>query len=672
MSRLTRRRRVRAGGGGGDYGYLFDASNTALLPMDATPGFTAGRMRPNTATGLYDGTSVYTIEPTWGDTVAVANAGSSDANLDTNRAAIQAALNTAASSAVVNTKVVCPNYRGTVVLPPNVANVWIGLVPAGEASLPPLSPPTTTGLTRPTKAHRLQPSHFASCFSGRITTGNVPTMGVSIGQVRKYWVRGFRALNPNDVICNSLVSLEPSVFTFGGPVTSSTSTVTNFSGEVYRAASVASTASNRYAFIASGTGAGQVRRISTWVPTTGSGVLTVETAWTTTPDATSVVRYVEGWDTQAGTITTPNDFLPEDVFFMQCGGAGQNGSASPQTVRFIIQAGRRIATCDGYSTDLGPSGQDGQDCFVSIGAGPFKYTNCESYLGGPKESWMVGGRTLEGVGADWLPRNIEVRYNKIRDLAYGTRKTSIEVKCGTEGLIECNDCSDQRANIFGGEITIKLTNQDAALNNGVIDTANWTVRNNYVKDAGGTLQLSSAEGSPLPANAVRNIVVINNVQANADKVDAGMQINDRLSNVLVHHNTVNGGTATGEFAKVFFFANSSSGGYVQGPNIRLTNNVGCNPNALRPDRVIEVPPATLLPLLGTGGVISNNMVNVDAGLSSYASQLRTGTAVSSLGFINQATGDVRLSPLSPGYRAASGKDLGADVLLVTTLMADVV
>ena len=43
-----------------------------------------------------------------------------------------------------------------------------------------------------------------------------------------------------------------------------------------------------------------------------------------------------------------------------------------------------------------------------------------------------------------------------------------------------------------------------------------------------------------------------------------------------------------------------------------------------------------------------------------------------IGFVDRLAGDVRLAPSSPGYQAASGKDVGADVALVNALMAEVV
>ena len=666
----------------GDYGYLFDADNTALLPWDATPGFTGLRMRANTATGLYDGTAVYTIQPTWGDTVTVSGLVTGDSATPTQRAAnlaaVQSALDAAAASAVVPTRIVVASNtrcRGQLVLPPNVANVWIGIVPSSESSLPPLSPPTTTGLTRPTKANRLQPSHDALCWRIAPVNVNEAPVAVATGQVRKYWIRGLLLDNSANVAQTFLYYGEPQIANFGQVETFTTNTATltdlGYTNQPF-------TTGNRWAWVMEGAGAGTIRKCVSWNTTTR--VLTIEGTWGVTLNTTSVIKAIEGAQptVYGGTVTVADDILPTDVFFMQCGGIGL-GTSAGATVKTALFSGIRTAWCDGYTRGMGVTGQDSQDIGFGSGRGPHKYTNNESYVLGPKETWISGGRPLLGDNGDWLPRGFEIRYNKCRDIPGmgGSRKTTIEVKYGEEGLIECNDMSDQAANIFGGEITIKLTGQESFLNLNYVRTQHWTVRLNNVKDAGGLLQLSSSEGSTVPLrgpNVVQNIVVIGNAQRNAEKVDAGMKIGERLRDIHISHNSVVGGTANAEFAVVFQWANANDEGTTTGPNIRFRHNIGMNANPLRPTWVFGVlTPAQIEAGLGGGtSDISGNMVNVAPGATGYGDQITVGTAVSSLGFVNLATGDVRLSPSSPGYQAVGGKDVGAPVALIDALMADVI
>jgi hypothetical protein len=201
------------------------------------------------------------------------------------------------------------------------------------------------------------------------------------------------------------------------------------------------------------------------------------------------------------------------------------------------------------------------------------------------------------------------------------------------------------------------------------------VRLNNVKDAGGLLQLSSSEANTVELRPppVSNIVVLGNVQRNS-KANAGMKIGDRLSNIILDHNTCVG--IDTEFPRVLLFANATDAGTTTGPNIKMRRNIGVTPTTHPDQRFVMVigplSPTALLAGMGANSDISQNMVNAPTGSAGFGSQIVTGTAISAMGFVNFATGDLRLTSGSPGYQVASGKDVGAPVALIDTLMADVI
>jgi hypothetical protein len=648
----------------GDYAYLYDTSAGALLPIDVGTG---SRMLPNTTTGLYDGTTIDTTEPTWAFTVPLTDTGVPTTNF-TN---LQNAINTAASSMTGNTNITMPAsfvWRGKITFRRNVTGFIVGLTQAVRTGMP-VHVPTTNGATRPKKVNRIVPgTHLALMPKGERAVNTEALIDVELCDVKGYYVRGIQITNPLNHSAFTQVYLRPYT-TFLPGFSSIVSTTANTA--TLNAGATATSLSNFTLWIHRGPGSTQIFHNVNYNGTTKVITLNGSDVWTTPPVTADRLEFLtQSLPAGAPAVTDPQRFFPEDISFVQC---YQNGGTGQNVTRAYYLSGRRIAVVDGYTESLGALGQDSQDVFVYGGQGPFKYTNCESYIGGAKENFISGGSSLVGQGDEFLPENLEIRYNKTRSAGFGTPKASIEIKYGRYGIIEANDVGDQDAGSFNGEITIKLTDQFG--DNLFVDTQHWTVRIIRVKNAGGLLQLSSGEGYS-GTNITRNIAVIGNVQVNTPSGNKGIAVGGRMQNVTIDHNTICGSAANGEFSRLLFFPDANTGGYVNGPNMRMRRNVVAGP-FVGPWSIQGGAPFygnALESVLGVAAEISQNLCTT-SDATNYSDQIRAGGDYDSanIGFVNRAGGDVRLSATSLGYQAApGGKDIGADVVLVNALLADVV
>jgi hypothetical protein len=416
-----------------------------------------------------------------------------------------------------------------------------------------------------------------------------------------------------------------------------------------------------------GPGAAQIRDVVSFNSMTN--VLTVASPWTTNPTSgDQMFIYSVPSDFYVGTITTGADFWPDDVIFTQC--AADGNGAIGNTTRNALLCGRRIAYVDSYTANVGNLGQDAQDVFIFAGAGPFKYTNCESALGGPKENIITGGASLHGIADEYLPQNIEIRYNNMLSAGYGTPKCSVEIKYGRFVLIEANDVGDQDAGSFAGEIVVKLTDQFG--NNAGTDTQHVTVRLNRVRNAGGLLQLSSVEGYVGP-NRTRKVTIIGNVQVNTPSANKGMAVGGGLIDIVIDYNTICGSTISDEFPRLCLLSDANVGGYSNGPNIRIRRNVLAGP--INTAFMIQPNPYgnALESVLGANADINQNLCTAPSG-GAYSKQIAVAGTYDGpgIGFVNRAGGNVKLGPGSAGYQAGpGGVDIGADVDLVNFILAEV-
>lgn len=639
----------------GAYAHL--APQSALAPMNALTGLP---MPFNPDTGLHDGTVMNSDEPVWATTIALTDTGNPVSNFTTLQAEIDARRTTITGHTLITLPT---SWRGDghLVLRPNTTAFTLGLRWADGGALPPMGPSAVVGDLRPTKANRPSfATHWAPMPRLRSTTNGVEiirTQGVNPGG---YFIRGL-GLEWRQTAGGGtgLVRMVPDVVSYGtDAVESATSTsVTMVSSNT------TATVTNMTLWIQRGTGAGQIRTGVTYNGATRTYTIPGGTPLAVIPDSTSRV-YAIAANVPA---TTPAQFWARDIVLAQC--LFDGGGAAGGMIRAVFASGERIAQVDCVTRNLGVNGQDSQDMCVYAGAGPFKYVNNDSEIGGPKENWLSGGFSLPGNADEFLPRNCEIRFNRLGYAGYSSAgyKCSVEVKYGRFVLIEANSASNQGAiavNPFC-EFVVKLTDQGG--DNAAADTQHVMVRMNEATNSSGIAFVSSDEFYSGP-NRTRNVDVIGNVQAACTDF-RGIFVGARLRDVAIDFNTVVtlGGA---EFPRTMFFADASVPGYVSGPNIRVRYNVIAHD--LTTDWVLN-PINTFNPIttpLGDGAEVLLNLLTSPA-LPRLASQI-TVPSLGAVGFVDRAGGNVALAPASPGYRAGpGGVDIGAAAARVAALMAEV-
>lgn len=148
----------------------------------------------NPDTGRYDGTVMDTTEPVW----AVTDGSLVDTgNPVTNMANLQAKLNTVASTATSNTRILLPagaRFQGQLLLPANTTGQWIGLYTSAYGSLPPWSPGASVGKA----VNRVGPGNIAQMPEFYATTANQPVIMVGASATQRYVLRGLYCSNRLD------------------------------------------------------------------------------------------------------------------------------------------------------------------------------------------------------------------------------------------------------------------------------------------------------------------------------------------------------------------------------------------------------------------------------------------------------------------------------------------
>jgi hypothetical protein len=154
--------------------------------------------------------------------------------------------------------------------------------------------------------------------------------------------------------------------------------------------------------------------------------------------------------------------------------------------------------------------------------------------------------------------------------------------------------------------------------------------------------------------------------------DRGISVGGRMIDVRVEHNSV-ASTSVSNFPRVMFFPDANVPSYVGSANVTLRRNVfaaSANNTAIIQGGVPAIGETGILPeLTGTSAITENVVTSTDAAL--YPTNIRTAATAATLGFVDFAAGDLRLTSAAPGYQAFGGKDAGADVALVDALMAEV-
>ena len=362
---------------------------------------------------------------------------------------------------------------------------------------------------------------------------------------------------------------------------------------------------------------------------------------------------------------------PSDIVVAQNVAIGSDWN----TVRRVCYfGGQRMALIDSYATNIGQLGFDSQHLLVGPGAGPHKYTNNYSNISGPSENFMSGGMGLPGTDATYLPRHLEIRGNQCNKPAgQGSHKPHIEIKFGTNILIEGNVLHEKNAGGIPQSIVLKLTNQGGT--NTATDTADVVIANNRIYNAPTGFSITGSEFYS-GTNRLRRVDVINNEFTRASESPArGLQLgpggSGPVESVNIQWNTIVGGPGSLNAFATGLSVNDN--GSVSGAIIKNNIFVGSDTN---PTFVFNhfggggTGEAGIAAGI-SGGTVTGNLVT-STNATQYANQVRT-TDVTTVGFTNTSTADYSLSGSSPGFGTAEGgNNIGTATTLLNTRLSGVV
>jgi hypothetical protein len=359
-----------------------------------------------------------------------------------------------------------------------------------------------------------------------------------------------------------------------------------------------------------------------------------------------------------------------DVIVAQCVARMASTGGSTSVRRAFYMAGGRHAVVDCYADQIGDGGADSQFVLFEKGAGPFKFTNNHSIIGGVSENVMCGGGDLPGTDNVLQPQNIDIRGNVCDKPSWGNHKNHIEIKLGIYVLIADNLCLDHNGLGQQNSIVLKVaaqggTNPESAAEH-ITVTGNKLAHPTNAMPGG--IVITGREGwggdYALWLKRMRNVVVMNNVV----RVDAGrcITLGDDCFDLDVQYNTLYGAASN----SVFWSQTGSP------PMTRLSLRWNVMSSSDDPGYIVFANGGTVgnnaVAAFTASSTFTDNLISCGAAESRYTGNTRVANAQSAIGFVNLAGGDLTLSSSSAGYQAApSSKDMGSNITLFNARMAEV-
>ena len=347
---------------------------------------------------------------------------------------------------------------------------------------------------------------------------------------------------------------------------------------------------------------------------------------------------------------------PHDIVFERC---YIHGDPAMGSRRGIAMNGRNITIADSRISDFKEVGADSQALAGWSGTGPFTIVN--NYLEGAGENIMFGG--ADPAVQDLVPADISVRHNhffkplswRIEDPSYAGTPWSVknlfELKNARRVVIE--------GNVFENDWTMAQTatailftvrNQDG--------TAPWSqidhvvFRNNIVRHTGSGLSVLGYDGN-FPSQQTNNVTVRNNLLYDLNASTWGgfgafvLMLNG-TRDVTLEHNTVF------QSQHVILADLLPNSGFAFRNNIAPHNDYGVFGSG-------RAPGNDSLAAYFPGADFRRNVIP-GAPATVYPSDNFYPANLSDVGFVDSASGNYRLSDLSP-YRngGTDGTDVGADI-----------
>jgi hypothetical protein len=362
-----------------------------------------------------------------------------------------------------------------------------------------------------------------------------------------------------------------------------------------------------------------------------------------------IVRFGENSTAQNSAATTANNLILDRTYV--------HGSSTMQLNRCVMLNSATTAVVDSWLGDCHANGGESQAIVGWNGPGPYLIQN--NHLEAGHEVIMFGGGSVTILNQS--PSDITVRGNHItRPVAWKgvwQVKNLIETKHARRVLIEGNVIENTWADAQAG-FAFVMKSEDQNWDTPWTQSTDITIRYNRIRNVGNGFNIA-ANPSGAPAVPAARFVITDNVLENVNVGSftgegRSFQLIGGLADIVLMHNTVV--SASGYTSSATTFASLP----VVQRLVVHSNVLHHGAYGIKGDNVGEGTPT--LTTYATGFLTTNNAIANGGVASSYPANNFFPATLGSIGFVDLANGNYRLSASSAyvgkGY---DGRDIGADI-----------
>jgi hypothetical protein len=380
----------------------------------------------------------------------------------------------------------------------------------------------------------------------------------------------------------------------------------------------------------------------------------------TVTDINAIVRFGDNTTAQNSAANTANNLILDRTYI--------HGQPNGSTRRCIMLNSASTAVVDSWAAECHSNNGDSQAIVGWNGPGPYLIQN--NYLEAGHEVIMFGGGGVTVLNVS--PSDITIRGNHITRPASWKGvwqvKNLIETKHARRLLVEGNVIENTWLDSqVGYAFVMKSENQ--TWDTPWTQSTDITIRYNRIRNVGAGFNIA-ANPSGAPAVPAARFVITDNIMenvGNAPYLGDGrvFQLLGGLTDIVAMHNTFV--SASGGNSASFYFGSL--------PTIQRlvvhSNVLHHGAYGIKGDSYGEGSPT--LNIYAGGSLVTNNAIANGGGGATYPANNFFPATLGSLGFVDLAGGNYRLSASSPylgkGY---DGRDIGADINQIDALTRNAV
>ena len=386
----------------------------------------------------------------------------------------------------------------------------------------------------------------------------------------------------------------------------------------------------------------------------------VEIGTSSAANINTIVRFGDNTSAQNSAATTANNLILDRTYI--------HGKPGLALRRCIMLNSATTAIVDSWISECHSNDGDSQAIIGWNGPGPFLIQN--NHLEAGHEVIMFGGGGVTALNVS--PSDITIRGNHIMRppswKGVWQVKNLIESKHSRRMLIEGNVIENTWTdNQVGYAFVLKSENQN--WDTPWTQTTDVTIRYNRIRNVGSGFTIA-ANATSAPAVPAARFVITDNVMENVGNAPytgdgRAFQLLGGVADVVAMHNTIVRLSA-GYSASMYFGALPVLPRFVAHSNVIAHGNYGIKGNSFGEG-------TATLNHYATGSLVKNNAIVGGGVASAYPTNNFFPATLSSIGFVDVASGNYRLSTSSP-YRGKGydGREIGADMNQIDALTRNAV